>query len=204
MFEEILHPQTKKLLKSFTSSHFPENSYLGGGTAVALHLGHRKSADLDFFTSEEFVETQWEQKMADELGLKLIKKDWQTLIGTIGDVKISLMGYKYKLIGKLKSLYNVKIASVEDLAAMKLDTIIARGTKRDFVDIYFLVNKFGLSGLFDLYDKKYGNWDEREIMVKKALVYFEEADKDEMPDMLASIEWEEIKKWFVEKVLKDN
>lgn len=200
MFEEILHSQTKKLLESLKSSNFPKNSYLGGGTAIALYLGHRKSADLDFFTNVKFTEAQWEQKLTNELNFRLIKKDWQTLIGTVDDVKISLMGYRYKLIGKFRPLYNLKIASLEDLAAMKLDTIVARGTKRDFVDIYFLSEKFGLEKLFNYYDKKYGKWAEREIMIKKSLVYFKEADTDEMPDMLVDKKWEEIKKWFVETV----
>lgn len=76
MFEKVILPQTKVLLKKLTADSLPEDSYLGGGTAVALHLGHRRSADLDFFTPSEFVESQWEEKLKRELKFKLIKRDW--------------------------------------------------------------------------------------------------------------------------------
>jgi hypothetical protein len=67
MHEEILLPQIKKVLEKISIKNLPENSFLFGGTALALHLGHRRSVDLDFFTLTEFVETQWEEKLKKEL-----------------------------------------------------------------------------------------------------------------------------------------
>ena len=200
MFENILLPQTKKLLNRLDESSLPKNSYLAGGTAIALQLGHRRSADLDFFTPEEFIEKQWEKKLKDNLGFELIKRDWQPLIGSITKVKISLFTYKYKLIAPRKLYGDMSIASLPDLAAMKLDTILGRGTKRDIVDIYFLSQRFSLKKLFTFYQEKYGNFEERELMIKKALVFFEDADKDEMPDMINKISWEKTKKWFIRKI----
>jgi len=203
MFETVLLPQTKSLLKKLRPDNLPRNSYLAGGTAVALHLGHRCSADLDFFTPTEFIETQWQEKFKKDLGFKLLKRDWQTLIGHIGEVKVSLFAYKYRQIGHSETYYQVSVASLPDLAAMKLETIIGRGTKRDLIDIYFLSQKFTLKKLFAFYQRKYGNLEEREIMIKKALVFFGEADKDEMPKMLVSANWKEIKKWFLNEVKKE-
>lgn len=200
MDKNVLSSQTDQLLKKLKPKNFPKNTYLGGGTAVALHLGHRRSNDLDFFTPSEFIEKQWEQKLKLELDFKLADRDWQTLIGDIKGVKISLFGYKYKLIGEFSKFYTIEIASLPDLSAMKLDTIIGRGTKRDLIDIYFLAQKFGLSELYKFYQKKYGNFYEREIMIKKALVYFEEADPDEMPAMLSEVKWEEVKEYFRKNV----
>lgn len=202
MYEQILLPQTKRLLARITPQNLPTGFYLGGGTAVALHLGHRRSIDLDFFTPTEFVEMQWEEKLKKDLGFKLLKRDWQTLIGYVGEVKISLFTYKYKKIAQSETYYQVPVASLPDLAAMKMETIIGRGTKRDLIDIYFLSQKFTLRKLFAFYQKKYGNLEERELMLKKAMVFFDEADKDEMPDMLAPIDWEEIKRWFLSEVKK--
>lgn len=195
MFEKVLVPRTQTLLRKLRPDSFPDGTYLGGGTAVALYLGHRQSFDLDFFTPAEFVETQWEQRLAKELGFKLIQRDWQTLIGTIDGVKISLFGYKYKLINEPEKFCGVKIASLPDLAAMKLETVIGRGTKRDFIDIYFLAQKYTLAKMFEFYGEKYGNLEERELMLKKGLVFFEEADKEEMPKMLVKANWDGIKKW---------
>lgn len=200
MFENVLSSPTKSLLKNFKEGSLPKGFYLAGGTAVALYLGHRRSADLDFFTPSEFVEVAWEEKLKEEFRFKLFKRDWQTLIGSIGNVKISLFGYKYKMISPKEKLYEIFIASLPDLSAMKLDTVIGRGTKRDLIDIYFLSQKFTLEKLFKDYQKKYGNLQERELMIKKALVFFEEADKEEMPEMLVPASWSKIKKWFLNEV----
>lgn len=202
MFEKILTPKTKALLKRLSPEGLPKGTYLGGGTAIALHLGHRHSVDLDFFTPTEFVETQWEQKLKNELEFKLAQRDWQTLIGTVEGVKISLFGYKYKLIRKPAILYKVSVASLPDLTAMKLETVIGRGTKRDFVDIYFLAQKYGLWKIFEFYQEKYKNLEERELMIKKGLIFFEEADKEEMPAMLIRVGWNEIKRWILQEVRK--
>ena len=101
----------------------------------------------------------------------------------------------------MRKIHNTCVAGLPDLAAMKLDTVISRGAKRDLIDIYFLAQKFPLSKLFNFYDKKYGDFQDKELMIKKALVYFKDADKDEDPDMLTNMAWDEIKKWFRDNVL---
>lgn len=200
MFEDILSPPAKNLLQKLKPENFPTSTYLGGGTAVALYLGHRRSEDLDFFTSDDFREDQWQQELEKQLDFKTIQKDKRSLIGSVGKVKLSLLGYRYKLIGKKEKMYNLELASLQDLAAMKLSTVVSRGTKRDLIDIYFLGQKYSLGELFAFYQEKYGNLDEAEIAIKKGLVYFEEADEDEMPEMLSPIDWKQVKKWFLQEV----
>lgn len=87
MFEETLTPETKALLTKLTKKDFPEGTYLAGGTALALQLGHRKSIDLDFFTPSDFDETKWEQKLSRERGFKPFQRDWQTIVGTISGAR---------------------------------------------------------------------------------------------------------------------
>jgi hypothetical protein len=200
MFINILNPDTLKFTKALDADSLPDNTYLGGGTAIALQIGHRKSLDLDFFTPVEFNENQWQQKFEQDLNFKLIQKDWQTLTGTAEGIKFSLFHYKYPLIEATTSIFNIKMASLEDLSAMKIDTAISRGTKRDFIDIYFLAQEFGLSKMFDFYNQKYGNFEERELMIKKSLVYFNDAEKDEDPDMLVPFDWGKLKEFFKKEV----
>ena len=202
MLDTVLLPETKNLLEKITPEKLPEKTYLGGGTAIALQLGHRRSVDLDFFTPTEFVERQWEEKLKKNFGFKLLKRDWQTLIGYISEVKISLFAYKYKQIAPKKFYGKTSIASLQDLAAMKLDTILGRGTKRDLIDIYFLSQKFTLPLLLTFYQKKYGNLEERELMLKKAFVFFNDAEQDEMPDMLMGIKWKDVKNYFLSETKK--
>jgi predicted nucleotidyltransferase component of viral defense system len=200
MFDSVLLHETRTLLEKLKPEDLPEGTYLGGGTAVALYLGHRRSADLDFFTSTEFEEKQWEKKLNHDLGLKLLKRDWQTLIGYIDQVKISIFGYPYPQIGMSEVYRQIPVSSLPDLAAMKLDTLIGRGTKRDFIDVYFLAHRYTLAALFSFYQQKYGNFEERKLLLKKSLVYFADADKEEMPYMLEPVNWPEIKKWFITEI----
>lgn len=204
MFENVLNPKTRSLIKTLKANNFPKNSCLGGGTAIALQLGHRLSADLDFFTSSQFNENQWEEKLKKELGFKLIQKDWQTLTGSAKGVKLSLFGYKYKLLQKPLKFYNTLIASLPDLATMKLETIISRGAKRDFLDIYFLAQKYSLEQLLNFHQKRHVNLSERRLLIKKGLVFFDEADKDEMPCMFVDTNWNKVKEWMVKEVRSLN
>jgi hypothetical protein len=200
MFEQALLPETAALLNKIKPEDLPPDTYLGGGTAVALYLGHRRSADLDFFTPVEFVEKQWEEKLSRDLGFGLLKRDWQTLIGYIDQVKISIFGYFYPQLEAPGLYRRISVASIQDLAAMKLDTLIGRGTRRDFIDVYFMAHKFSLVDLFSFYQKKYDNFEERRLLLRKSLVYFADADKDEMPSMLKPVKWPDIKKWFLKEI----
>src|SRR6266542_4432195 len=194
---DVLPEPTKKLLEKFHKEDLPSKTYLGGGTAIALWLGHRQSVDLDWFTPQEFDEKMWQMRWETKWDFALHERDWQTLVGEIESVKTALYFYKYPLIHATTTYNGVEIASLKDLSAMKLDAIVSRGTKRDFIDLYFLTKKFGRDQLFEYYGQKYGHLEDRELMIRKALVYFTEADGDEMPRMLVPINWEEIKTYFL-------
>lgn len=202
MFDLILPQPAKKFLKHLKRDSLPKNSYLADGTALALWFGHRKSIDLDFFVPSAFSETQWEQKLKKEFDFKITYTDWQTLVGSIGNIKLSLFGYQYKLLNKPTYWQNIYIASLSDLSAMKLDTVTRRGTKRDFIDLYFLSKKFSLQKMFEFYQKKYGNLEDKKLILKKALIFFNDAQKDEMPEMLVDIVWKDVKNYFSSEVKK--
>jgi hypothetical protein len=80
---------------------------------------------------------------------------------------------------------------------MKLAAITGRGAKKDFTDLYFLLKQFSLNEMLELYDQKYA--DGSIFMVLKSLVYFEDAEKDEMPEMLDKVSWNQIKKTIIQK-----
>jgi hypothetical protein len=85
----------------------------------------------------------------------------------------------------------IKLASLPDIAAMKLNAISGRGSKKDFVDLFFLLRKYPLEQLIAFYNRKYP--DGSEFLVLKSLSYFEDADQQEMPVMLIPAEWSDIK-----------
>ena len=139
----------------------------------------------------------WQMKWETKLDFTLQGRDWQTLTGQADSEKTALYYYKYPLIDPTTNYQGLRVAGLKDLAAMKLDAVMSRGTKRDFIDLSFLTKQFGADQMFDYYDHKQGHLDDREIMLRKALVYFTEADDDEMPRMLVPVNWEAVKTYFI-------
>ena len=99
-----------------------------------------------------------------------------------------------------KEVDKIRLAQLEDIAAMKLSAVTGRGTKKDFVDISFLLQHFSLNQMVEFYSRKY--YDGSEFLVLKSLTYFADADQDPDPVMLRKMEWEDIKGRIV-KTLED-
>jgi predicted nucleotidyltransferase component of viral defense system len=103
------------------------------------------------------------------------------------------------MLGHPQHFANVAVASIVDIAAMKLAAIGDRGSRRDFVDLYFIANvekKIDIGAAFDLYDKKFGVLHQNKLHLLKALVYFDDAEMDHMPEMLKTVSWKEVKAFF--------
>lgn len=140
MHLNALSKTTKKTLAKLDSSRFfaETDAYLAGGTALALHLGHRYSEDLDFFTLKAFASKSQIQFLSKIGNFKLNQTGWRTILGEFEGTKFSLSYYQYKLIEKPQTiLKNTYLASLADIAAMKIAAIADRGTKRHFIDLFF-------------------------------------------------------------------
>ena len=173
------------------------NFYLAGGTAVALHLGHRRSVDLDWFTEERLSDPmQWAQRLRDEgAEFKTESVDKGTLHGSIQGVRVSFLEYRYPLLQpKIHwKPYGADLASLDDLACMKLSAVAQRGSKKDFVDVYALVREHRpLPALVERYRQKYDTKDVAHLLY--ALVYFDDADAEPMPTLLWDVKWDAIKR----------
>lgn len=203
MFDEVLTKRTKSTLALLSKKKFLKDDYLSGGSALALHLGHRLSFDLDFFTFKKFERKIVIQQL-EPFGLKVEREAWGTILGKLGDIKFSLFYYRYPLIKPTYDFLGINIASLEDVAAMKIDAIGSRGSKRDFTDLYFLIQKLGdLKLLLDFYDQKYHKLKDNRVHILKSLDYFADADQDEDPKMLVKdYSWEKIKEFLRGEVKK--
>jgi len=200
MFKQGISEETSGDLAVLGKSSFLEKFYLAGGTAVALRLGHRLSFDLDFFTISPFDQTSLSKSLR-KLGKfrrEQIAED--TLLGVFGKTKISFFRYDEPLIGKTERFLDVRIVSLADLSAMKIDAISRRGTKRDFIDLYFIGKRIGLDKAFLNYKKKYGRKDINIFHAIKAMNYFVDAEDEDMPEMLVDCGWEEVKGFFNKEV----
>lgn len=94
------------------------------------------------------------------------------------------------------------MASLADISAMKIAAISERGTKRDFVDLYFILQKVPLSQVLTFYDKKYKKLASNLVHIRKSLVYFDDAEEEAMPKMLEKVSWPKIKKFFEKEIQK--
>jgi predicted nucleotidyltransferase component of viral defense system len=192
MHENTLYQKTKATIALIKNIPILQNFYLAGGTSLALQLGHRKSIDLDFF-ARQFPKKDDLFNAFKHLSYKTTQEAPDTLDLKINDTKVSFLQYDYDLIGKFTPYQNLRLASIQDIACMKLSTIISRGEKKDFIDLYFLLQKFSLKQLLSLMQKKFAHINYSQILLIRSLNYFADADQSPMPEMLINVSWDKIK-----------
>jgi hypothetical protein len=198
--EEVLPPAADQTITHLTAMESIRNFYLAGGTGLALHVGHRQSEDLDFFSEQPFDEDALLSSLGALKDLALIAKARQTLHVHISGTKVSFLGYSYPLLLPFESFRGLAVADVQDIACMKLSALASRGTRRDFVDLYVIAQQQGLAALLRQFEKKFSRVRYNKVHILKSLVFFADAEKEPMPDMLVPISWEAVKAFFVREV----
>jgi hypothetical protein len=191
MYPQTLYPKTKQVLEKLEKLEL-NNFYLAGGTALALQLGHRKSIDLDFFT-DNFPKRDILLQKLHGLNPTITQEAQGTLDVLIEEVKVSFLEYKYPLVCPLVKYGKTELADITDIACMKLTAISSRGSKKDFIDLYFILKTRTLNEVIEVFRKKFEGVDYQETHILKSLVFFEDANRDPDPDYIESINWEEVK-----------
>lgn len=192
---EVLEPRTLGLLNDMMVLDSLASFCLVGGTALALQFGHRLSVDLDLFTTEPFDQELVLADLRDYIGGVVI--DNRNKIGMrlpIQSVKVDTVTYRYPLIRPTASINGIRMFAVEDIAA-----VTNRGMKKDFYDIYTLINHFGFAKLCEWYQQKFP--DTSLFMMLKSATYFDDADRSETPVLLNQKEsWEVVKAFILREV----
>ena len=192
-------PDTLELLRTLLQMPELKNMRLVGGTSLALQYGHRRSVDLDFFgeTTED----------VDELTEALKEQVEQVVVGGhskrikayfLNGVKVDIVNYSYAWIDDPFIEDGFRLASPKDIAAMKVNAVIGRGTKKDFIDIYYLLKHYSFCELMQLYLQKYPDGSEYRALLSMA--YFDDADPQPMPYMCEDVEWKTIKQRIRQEV----
>mgnify|MGYP001560533237 CR=1 FL=1 len=176
---------------------------MAGGSALALHFGHRFSVDFDFFTNLSFSSSDLEEelKKIGEFKSKIVLSD--TLLGTFNNIQFSMFYYKYSLLFPTVKFLCIELADPRDIGAMKIAAIMDRGYKKDFFDLYFLSkNGISLEECFVNYDKKYKALENNLYSILTSLSYFVDAESSEMPIMIEKVGWLEVKKFFEKEAVR--
>lgn len=195
---ETIHRDTLELLKKIQSLELFAGTRLVGGTALALQLGHRQSIDLDFFGKMDASLEEIAIELSDFANTKPLSSSKAMRFLIVNGVKVDIVNYPYYWIDNPVIEDGITLAGIKDISAMKLSAITNRGTKKDFIDLYFLLKEFSFSELIDLYLKKFA--EAQLFTVLKSLTYFEDAETDPMPVMINPINWEEVKTVIVSTV----
>ena len=189
---QTIHPDTLELLKTLMHLPILGQMRLVGGTALALQYGHRRSIDLDLFgkTTEDVDELT--EVLHDNVE-NVVRGNCSKRIKAymLNGVKVDIVNYDYPWIDALVAEDNILLASPKDIAAMKVNAVMGRGTKKDFIDVYFLLRHFSLEELIKLYLQKYNDGSEYRALISMA--YFADADPQPMPYMFENVDWETVK-----------
>jgi predicted nucleotidyltransferase component of viral defense system len=149
--------------------------YLVGGTALALQLGHRFSIDLDLFSTDSFDSTTLFGLLSEHFDeVTLESEEPSMLITTISQVKVDFVKMGYPILFPSLEIDGIRMLDLRDIAPMKLKAIAQRGSKKDFFDMYYLIEILPLQEIIRLFSEKFR---QQEIFhVIKSLVYFEDAE----------------------------
>lgn len=192
LYYETIEPQTLELLRMLQEIPSLRKTRLVGGTSLALQIGHRKSIDLDFFGEVDADNDALTEDLKNLGNLMVLKASSHIHVYLLNNIKIDIVDYAYPWLNEAIRIDGILLAGLTDIAAMKLAAITGRGTKKDFIDLYFLSKRFTLSEMLSFYERKYP--DGSMFMVLKSLSYFEDAEQDPSPYMLEPIDWEEVKR----------
>lgn len=191
LFYNTVEKSTLELLASLQSEPMFKQLRLDGGTSLSLQIGHRISVDLDLFgeLNEDVIDIN---SALIKIGkLTQLKNSKNINIYLLNGIKIDLVNYNYPWLENVLVEGEYNLAQKKDIAAMKIAAITGRGSKKDFIDIYFLLKEMSLSEILNSYQKKYS--DGSIFMALKSLIYFDDAEEDEMPKMLNRVTWEDVK-----------
>lgn len=202
MHRETLAPETSRVLEKISKQSFIKDFYLVGGTALALHFGHRESIDLDFFSAQDFSLEKMKKEISALGQYRLTNEEDGTLDGMLDDVKLTFIRYEYPLLFPLVDWDGVKLADERDIACMKIDAVSSRGSKKDFIDLYFLLEKYSLPELLSFFEQKYSHIEYNKLHLLKSLAYFDDAEEDVMPKMLKDVSFDAVKEKILEETRK--
>lgn len=198
MHDEILTDRQREGLAVLSRSGLLARFYLVGGTAAALHFGHRRSVDFDLFTGEDFDLTEIPRLLQGSIEIEIRRQSPDTLHAVFHGVPLTLLRYPYPLLEPvLDGPLGLRVIQRKDLLAMKLVAVSQRGTRKDFVDLYFLCQSgMTLAQGMEFLAAKYAGVRFEIYHILNSLVYFADAEKQDLPPMLVPFVWDDCKAYF--------
>jgi hypothetical protein len=201
---EVIPSLLRELLIEIGQEPFSRRFYLAGGTALALHLGHRVSVDLDFFSEADELLDDSRAEIVAALRERRVVDVLEDVVGNllleIEGHHVGFFGYGYALLEPPDEIAGVRVGSLADVGLMKLDAIADRGARKDFYDAYFISQHISLDRLLDQSPIKYPYTRGFGMMVLEGIVDFDRADRDAPVETIPPVAWETIKEFFIQEL----
>lgn len=202
MYPEVLAPKARHLLPSLVRLAVAQGFYLAGGTALALQYGHRRSVDFDFFSRRGFSVLKVQASCTRLGDFTVVGTDRGTLHGVLSGVRLTFLHYPYRLLWPLLRYQTLRLADPRDIAAMKLQAVASRGSKKDFFDLYELLQHYTLADILGWFEKKYGRTAYDRLHLLKSLTYFIDAEAEPNLRLVREVSWGKVKR-FIRQRVKD-
>ena len=200
MHEKVLPQHSLELLNELEadSSALLSNWILAGGTGLAFRLGHRTSEDLDFFRTDDLDIRGLHDVLGTHGDYETLQEAEHTLTVLIRNTKLSFFRVRDPFLFEPGKYRFFSIAAIEDIGLMKLAAISGRGSRKDFADLYMILQQAPpLDDYFDMLPRKYGASRINTYHILKSLTYFDDAEAEPLPQMLVPFDWDECKAFFV-------
>ena len=194
LHKETVSKSSLDLLTSLQVKEYLKGYYLVGGTALSLMIGHRQSIDIDLFCDFEFDVTRMLENLSSDFSFSLFFSAKNTIKGSIDDVQVDILSHRYPLIQEPINTEGISMLSLPDIIAMKLNAITGSGQRvKDFIDIYYLLNRFSLEQMITYHKAKYKQYNE--VNVLKSIIYFDDVDLGDWPKIIADpqLKWKDVK-----------
>lgn len=177
LYKETVSTEMWELLQKLMKDEKLKDFNLVGGTALSLQIGHRLSIDIDLFTTGNFDEQELLKHLATKYPeLRINDMFNNTILLDIDKIKVDVLSHQYPWQKPIETKEGIRLASLEDIGAMKLHAIFQSGTRmKDFTDMHFLLEHHPLRTYLEAYRNKYGG---NPAMATYALLYHENIDHE--------------------------
>ena len=194
LHKETVDTSTLELLKRLMADERLKDFVLVGGTALSLQMGHRISVDLDLFVNQDFEAEELREYMEQTYHLETDYLAFATVKGEIHGVQVDCIAHSYPWVRPFVEEEGIRLASMEDICAMKLNAIAGNGTRiKDFIDVAYLSSLYSLNQMLSFYEEKY---QANPLMPLKGIVFFDDINKEAPVKMTNGkpLDWKKIEK----------
>jgi len=201
MHTETLPPRSRQTLDWLARQSAPalRNWILAGGTGLALQIGHRISEDFYFFRTDAIDVRSLHDLFKAYGAYETLQEAKHTLTVRLDQTKLSFFCVRDPFLFSGLPYRFFTIADITDIALMKIAAISGRGSRKDFIDLFFILSgSLSLRQIMELTTKKYGANRVNRYHLLKSLTYFDDAEREPMPQMLRSVDWDACKRFFIQ------